>query len=137
MRYLQNLVRQIVNRPTIKTICQYFILYCLTRLPESKCVCDTCINSCKRCPGAFLPYEINKLPEEVRLQLVTRRGFINANGQYVNLLAPKLIWGRCIFLLNDRCSIYSIRPHECRVATHRPVAFPYKRAMLLVWEGKS
>ena len=99
-----------------------------------ECTCDVCLAACKHKPGWFLPGEPEKAADALGMTL---REFFDqhlAVDYYtaeddIFLLAPAILGcegdlypadprGYCAFLKDDRCSIYSNRPHECREYIH-------------------
>ena len=103
------------------------------------CVCEKCVNACKKTPGYFAPGEARKaawllnMPwEQFRKLLIIGEGYVPQEGSTVECLVPRRInmdqglekvnqgevYDRapCIFLANERCQIHSEKPRECWAA---------------------
>lgn len=107
---------------------------------EFNCVCQKCIACCKRRPGWFIPKQVPRLLKYFKVKTIKallKKGIAidwwegdNFDEKDTLILAPNIVgnssdrypfWpiGTCVFLKKDRCSIYSIRPFECRMTNHQ------------------
>lgn len=107
------------------------------RKEYSSCSCEICKNECKNRPGWFIPEQVpeietyfgRKIAELLGKELAIDWGTDIEMKDNILLLAPNIKdnqsiqypanpRGECIFLKEGKCSIYSIRPYECGVASH-------------------
>lgn len=111
---------------------------------EFNCTCTTCVKACSVKPGWFLPGEAEraasmkgmKLPEFFKQYLMVD-WLENANDddRDVFVLSPAIQStrvnksnpgaefggdprGKCVFFIDERCSIYGARPFECKALDH-------------------
>lgn len=99
------------------------------------CTCDICKSACKYKPGWFKPGEVELVADYLGLTVEklfeTKLGVDWYVGEAdIFLLAPamKNMWagqeypgdprGECVFYKDGLCSIYPIRPFECREYIH-------------------
>jgi Fe-S-cluster containining protein len=101
------------------------------------CTCDGCIEACRIKPGWFIPIQIPELLKYFKVKTI--KGLIEigkfaidfwaGDEEDILILAPNIKnnpsemypydpTGKCVFLKNDRCKIYNIRPYECAVMIH-------------------
>lgn len=110
-------------------------------MKTGSCTCEKCVKACKHQPGWFAPGEAENAAEflGVEFEKFSKDSLIKdhcssqiaKNAPYVwaprkrgvdivsdEIRKPKEQWteGDCIFLFEDRCSIYPVRPFECRKA---------------------
>lgn len=104
-----------------------------------ECECDVCTSACHKKPGWFLPEEIK--PAADFLGLTEKEFFdqflavdyycrtedsetkfvlspININSTPGEMF-PFYPEGQCIFLKDNKCSIHSAKPFECKIYDHR------------------
>jgi Fe-S-cluster containining protein len=108
---------------------------------EHNCDCNTCANACTFKPGWFRPGEVEKVAEHLGTtvpELFAKSLMVDwldpceeTKGEEVFLLSPAIVEGTpgsefggdpkgtCVFFTADRkCSIYEVRPFECREYLH-------------------
>lgn len=104
-------------------------------MKESTCTCTTCVRACKCKPGWFSPNEAEKAAKYLGLSL--EEFFLKylvvdhaLRVKDIFALSPATTdelpgnmakyWplGECIFLKKNKCSIYPVRPYECRAYLH-------------------
>lgn len=102
---------------------------------ENSCTCELCVNACCTKPGWFMPGEIEQVAEYLNISLQelfdTKLGVDWwETGGDIFVIAPATKSmnpgeeysadprGECIFFENERCTIYSVRPFECREYSH-------------------
>lgn len=99
------------------------------------CSCKSCQNACTYTPGWFLPKELNMLA--IFLKKDKQEVFDKYLGvdwfegeKTIFLVAPAITnmksgqeypgdpRGRCVFYKKNKCSIYEVRPYECKNYIH-------------------
>lgn len=113
----------------------------LPTIPENSCSCNKCKRACQTRVGWFAPGEPEKvaqylnttLEELFKTRLVVDYYHVGENFDVPQfLLAPAVVGGRagaeescvpggtCTFYKDGACSIYPVRPYECRDYLHGP-----------------
>lgn len=101
------------------------------------CSCNICSKQCRYRPGWFTPNQVNKLVEHLQLHIdevfnnfLAIDWYEYDSGEVSFILAPSLKYhmpgieypilpsGECIFYVDNKCSIYELRPAECRIFNH-------------------
>jgi Fe-S-cluster containining protein len=101
------------------------------------CSCEICKNACTQRPGWFIPEQVpaieiyfgKKISELLGKELAIDWGTDMEMKENILLLAPNIEnnqsiqypanpRGKCVFLVEGKCSIYAVRPYECGVASH-------------------
>lgn len=101
------------------------------------CKCESCQNACRGRPGWFKPEQIKSLLKYFKVKTI--KGLLGKNKLAIDwwndspkdvlVLAPNLEenddiqypknpQGECVFFKKGKCSIYKIRPFECREYIH-------------------
>jgi len=78
--------------------------------------CTTCANCCKTMTPVYTPKDIKRIAEHLKM---SPKDFFKKwllkeedSGSVVNASQP------CQFLVNDKCSIYEVRPRDCAEFPH-------------------
>jgi len=126
-----------------------------------ECSCAVCAKQCNFRPGYFKPEEIDKVAKYLNMDVETVfYSFLAVdwddreehNGEVIFIIAPALKdshtgveypeypSGECSFYMNKTCTIYPVRPFECRLFDHRLSQDYYREKRLEVvqsWKGKT
>lgn len=104
--------------------------------PANDCSCSTCVGACHRRPGWFKPGEVETAASLVGMSIkdffskyIMVDYWLNYPNRPIFILspatpgragriAPLTPLGRCIFLVDDRCSIHEAKPYECAIYDH-------------------
>lgn len=107
----------------------------MNKSEHASCTCAICQAQCKRKPGWFKPGEAEKVAEFLGMSLedLFSQYLMPDSWELENAsiltLSPAikgmepgvhLSWagGECVFFKEGRCSIHSVKPYECRTASH-------------------
>lgn len=102
---------------------------------QPRCSCIHCREACMHKPGWFLPGQISKLAnflkmsnKEIFNKFLGVDWYVGDSSIFV--LAPAITdmsagteypakpFGRCVFFKDNKCSIYPVRPYECIAYIH-------------------
>lgn len=102
-----------------------------------ECSCQDCVSACYKKPGWFLPQEIKPVADFLGItedQLFQRYLSVDYFGnpdEFLFVLSPATEnsvsgevfplepGGTCVFLKDNKCSIHSVKPFECKIYDHR------------------
>lgn len=85
----------------------------------SSCTCDFCRSACHTEPGAYLPSELSTedathMFRAGQLDIRQRNGVL----YFTPATQGHTRHGTCVFLVDERCSVYDRRPFECARMLH-------------------
>jgi len=129
---------------------------------KESCTCDKCSKACRFKPGWFKPGEAEKAAEYLGLNLADffakhlMVDWFEADGRDeieldTFVLSPAIVGkkagsefpadphGRCVFFLDGKCIIHTVKPFECREFLHTETSHEVKKRHLDVaksWSSK-
>lgn len=117
---------------------------------KESCTCEVCRGACERRVGWFLPSEAEKAAAHLGLsfdEFFHRFLVVDYwdDSPPIYLLAPANancipgttmgwnVFGQCVFLVDGRCSIHPVKPHECKEMLHDGSHGEVHEAISVAW----